>query len=219
MVLKEKFLLPTARLRLYIDCEIMSGPGLRSGSSEKDIVLQEAQEDVQGRIKESVPTGIIKEARDIKDLQGEEERNITEGIQKEVNRLSLKDVQEGLEGKTHIPETAVRHADQGTKDQLHGEHKAITQKGRQEVKQSISKGVQGGEDETKYVIETTAREESSGRTPQLKLQVTEMLRAIASAGGSEEAAGQYKRLVFVNFFTCSNRFYLLAFNYPSTGKS
>ncbi len=104
---KEKLVFSTARLRLYIDCEIISGPGLRAGSSNKEKALQEPHEDVQEPLVGLAPTDVIKEATGIKNELVEEQNAIIEGVQKGVKRLTLKETQRGLQGTTHITETVV----------------------------------------------------------------------------------------------------------------
>lgn len=139
----------------------------------------------------SVPTGVMKEAHGIKDLQREEQKTKIEGAQKRAERLSLKVLQGGVEGTTHITESALRDEAQDIEDQLQQEHKTTTQGVQKGVERLSLEGVQGGLEGTTHVTETAVRGESQDIKDQLEeeLQGTDR-RRLASAGGTEAVAGQ-----------------------------
>ncbi|XP_078368659.1 uncharacterized protein LOC144652510 isoform X2 [Oculina patagonica] len=102
-----------ARLRLYVDCEIISGTGLREGSSRKERL---PQEDFQGPMVKSAPKGVFKKAHDCIEFQKRAKAEI-EQVQIAVERLRFKKAQGGLEGTTHITETVVPEDSKDMKNQ------------------------------------------------------------------------------------------------------
>ena len=193
----------TARLGLYINCEIISEPSVREGSPGKDVALHEPLGEVQGptvgqltscQQQSSVPTAVIKDVHVMDDLFRGEQNAVSDCVQKREERLSLKGVQDGLEGTTHIAESAERDAAQDINDQLKEELKPTVKGVQKQVKRLSSKGDQGG---LKGTAHATVRQESKGIKNQLQNKFQEVDRlSLASAGGPVAAASRLKSLIF-----------------------
>lgn len=165
------FFLPTVRIRLFINTEVISGPDSQR-SSEENVVLQEPLEEVhrafvgQTELRQEQASGLThvpkdgtaahlsqrpvqEEARDIDDKVEKEHKTLIQVAQKRLKHLRLTGIKAGLEGTTYTMKIDGREEAKDITRQL----QTMSREGHTGVERMSLKGIQEGSEGIAHLTE------------------------------------------------------------------
>lgn len=209
--------LPAARIRLFLNSEVMSGPNIRGSSSEENVVTQESQREVRGAFigqtelqqnQTPGPTQVQEdetavhlsevsgqeEAQDVNAKVEEEHKGIIQEAYERLELLSITGNKSGLEDKTHTIQSEVREETQ--EGQLVPEHKTIFQGDQTGVERMSFEDIQEGPEGIAHSTESSTSKE----THDIKYQTAKASRVKIDVDTMKRPKGESKLKCFFFFF-------------------